>query len=147
MKKGQRKKRGKNDIIQTGSRKEHKHKYYIKNKEKILLKIKEYRKANPDKIVQKKGYYYEYWQNIRSQFFELYGKKCACCGESCESFLVLDHIKGKDRRCKNNRQSYLDALAEYDPNEYRTLCHNCNQATSGGKICPHQIKEKEANNG
>ena len=122
---------------------EYKHQYYLKNKDRILNHVNCYRKEHPEKEINKDGYYSEYKSNIREQFFNMYGNKCSCCGETCKTFLVLDHIKGKNRRCKSKIKSYLDALTKYDPEEYRTLCHNCNQATSGGKICPHQLKEKE----
>jgi len=57
--------------------------------------------------------------------------------------LVLDHIMGPERKIKSNRKSYLDAIKNYDPEEYRTLCHNCNQATMGGRVCPHQLQKEE----
>ena len=120
---------------------EYKHQYYLNNKEKILKRIKNYRKEHPEKKTVKNNYYTEYWEDIRKQFFNMYGNKCVCCGESCETFLVLDHIKGKNRKSLTNRQSYLDALLVYKPEEYRTLCHNCNQATNGGRICPHQTNQ------
>ena len=128
---------------QKTSTQEYKHQYYLENREKILSHIKEYRKNHPELKINREGYFSNYWDDIRKQFFSMYGDICSCCGESCTIFLVLDHIKGKTRRCKGKRQSYLDALNNYDPEEDRTLCHNCNQATSNGKICPHKsISEK-----
>jgi hypothetical protein len=75
----------------------------------------------------------------------MYGNTCSCCGETCTTFLVLDHIKGAQRRIKDKRRSYLDAIENYDPNEYRTLCHNCNQSTIGGRVCTHKLGELKMN--
>jgi hypothetical protein len=119
---------------------EYKHKYYLENKEKILAHINKYRKEHPEKIIIKPGYFSKYWEEVREKFFSIYGDTCSCCGETNHTFLVLDHLNGSNRRIKDKRKSYLDAIKNYDPNEYRTLCHNCNQATIGGRICPHQLQ-------
>lgn len=75
---------------------------------------------------------------------EMYGNKCACCGEKELAFLALDHINGSSRKRKNETASkaWRNAIRDNDKNEYRVLCHNCNQATKRGKVCPHTLKQK-----
>ena len=125
------------------STKEHRHLYYIKNRERILNKVKKYRKEHPEKAMNIPGYWSKHWEEVRESFFSIYGDACSCCGETNYIFLVLDHIMGPERKIKSNRKSYLDAIKNYDPEEYRTLCHNCNQATMGGRVCPHQLQKEE----
>lgn len=68
--------------------------------------------------------------------------ECACCGESTEEFLALDHIDGggaEKRRVRGSGYRYYAWLRRNNyPAGYRVLCHNCNQATSFGRICPHK---------
>lgn len=79
-------------------------------------------------------------KSLKSDFLKMYGEKCDCCKETTYEFLCLDHIKGKERKYKNEsgNVAYKRALKEYDPLEYRILCANCNQATKRGQICPHK---------
>lgn len=81
---------------------------------------------------------------------EKYGDStCQCCGEKQLEFLTLDHIGGRKTREKLGhigRQFKGRAMYRYlirqsfpDKRHMRVLCMNCNMATKGGKICPHQI--------
>lgn len=71
--------------------------------------------------------------------------KCECCGESIIEFLALDHINGggeKERKkIGNSYRLYAYLKRNNFPDGYRVLCHNCNQATSWGRICPHKLLE------
>ena len=70
---------------------------------------------------------------------------CACCGETIIEFLGIDHSGGGgiDHRAKvgSTYRLYLWLRRNSYPNGYRTLCHNCNLATSWGRICPHELLE------
>ena len=58
----------------------------------------------------------------------MYGDTCALCGFADKRILTLDHILhngAEERRTIKQGGIYLRALAEYRPNEYRTLCMNC----------------------
>lgn len=94
----------------------------------------------------------EYQQKLKYEIFSHYSKgipKCDCCGESIIEFLALDHINGggaKSRKNHGNTYRYYLWLKNNNyPNGYRILCHNCNQATSWGRVCPHKLLE--VNNG
>lgn len=70
---------------------------------------------------------------------------CACCREVIEAFLSLDHIGGgglKSRLIHGSSYRYYAMLKRNGyPSGYRVLCHNCNQATSYGRTCPHELLE------
>jgi hypothetical protein len=142
--------------------------YYNKNKDKIKEKrktqdfkinhneyCKNWRELHQEQIKNERKIYYEEhreellelkrkdYQNIKSAFFEMYGNKCNCCGETNRVFLSLDHVQndGKERRKKygmNNQQEYKNALKEYRPDLFQVLCYNCNHAKQlNGGTCPH----------
>lgn len=88
-------------------------------------------------------------QDLQDKFFEMYGSKCACpgCSETNRAFLTLDHINndGYLVRCKygeskkyGNFNTYKEAVKEYRPDKYQTLCFNCNCGKNkNGGTCPH----------
>jgi hypothetical protein len=88
-------------------------------------------------------------QDLQDKFFEMYGSKCACpgCNETNRAFLTLDHINndGYLIRCKygeskkyGNFNTYKEAIKEYRPDKYQTLCFSCNCGKNkNGGICPH----------
>lgn len=65
---------------------------------------------------------------------------CACCGESHNEFLCIDHINGggKKHRAKvKNGHFYRWLIKEGFPRGLRVLCHNCNMAYGFYGRCPH----------
>ena len=104
-------------------RKATKNTYYLKNKKKCNDRSKADRR------------------DCRRRFLEMYGGECACCGESENAFLALDHVDGGGQKHRRQRGGsygvYKDALKSYDPDRFRTLCHNCNMATGLYGACPH----------
>lgn len=103
-------------------------KHYEKNREEIIKK----QKARYGDSTQ--------FHTLKQTFLNMYGKSCQCCEESIYEFLSLDHIKGVNRIHKSRTDSaYRRAIEHYDPAEYRVLCHNCNQATKWGRVCPHKL--------
>lgn len=80
----------------------------------------------------------------RDRFIEMYGGKCACCGEEERDFLALDHVGGQvGKKREHSYDAVRRALLEYRPDTYRILCHNCNMATRYNKICPHKRSKHE----
>ena len=114
---------------------------------------KNWRKAHrPEERARMKKYSAEkhrrYEANLRRRFLDMYGHKCACCPETDERFLTLDHVRndgaierypGGRSAPHRTRAQYLNAIHHYDPTRYRTLCYNCNlgRARNGG-VCPHE---------
>ena len=90
-----------------------------------------------------------YERGVKQAALDAYGQSCACCGESRHEFLALDHIDGRKRGHAIDslrgvrlyrwlrRQKYPKTL------HLRVLCHNCNNAISAYKTCPHQLPKPE----
>lgn len=58
----------------------------------------------------------------------MYGEVCALCGFADKRVLTLDHVLhngAEERRTIKQGGIYRRALGEYRPDEYRTLCMNC----------------------
>lgn len=80
------------------------------------------------------------WKRKKYKFIELYGGKCECCGEIEERFLTLDHVNGQVGKKKEKTALAMGwAINNYQPEKYRILCWNCNQAVRWGRICPHKL--------
>jgi len=78
---------------------------------------------------------------LRSQFLEMYGGICMCCGEKDIRFLTLDHVNGDgadDRRERSRAAILREALSDLNTEKYQILCYNCNmgKAINDG-VCPH----------
>lgn len=90
------------------------------------------------------------WRHrLRRKMIEMYGGKCACCGESEFVFLAIDHVDGggtKHIRSYRTYTAYMLWMTEELRPGFRVLCHNCNMATARGQICPHQLKNNEQHN-
>lgn len=130
--------------------------YYLQHREEILERAKTYRAGwTPEQIMRDKEKKYRWGQSKRKkvwdQLFQIYGNKCACCGESNRQFLTLDHINGngtverRQKRKEKGRSSahgLLDeAVAHPDKSKYQILCYNCNCGRWRNKgVCPHHDK-------
>lgn len=79
------------------------------------------------------------YRALRDEVIDMYGARCACCGETERMFLSLDHVNNngwEERRGHSNMVGYK--RAKQYPNEYQVLCHNCNHGRYlNGGICPH----------
>jgi len=106
------------------------HKDYYKKYQKEYSKNKrsEFRKYS---IKYKKG--------LRNKFLEMYGNKCACCGETKVEFLTIEHKLGQrgSRHKEGGPEAYAKALKDYRPDLYEILCYNCNCAKGRYGYCPH----------
>lgn len=88
--------------------------------------------------------HYEY----RRAALEAYGLECACCGESTEEFLCIDHVDNDGnvhREEIKGKASSGGSLVTYRwlknndyPPGFQTLCHNCNFAKHAYGVCPHK---------
>lgn len=135
--------------------------------------MREYNKRNSDKVKAQKREKYrakrrdepewveserirslEYYHNLRREVFNAYGgMKCACCGETEESFLTLDHVNNdgaEHRRALTGKTgkvqgvssgTYAWARRNGFPPGFQVLCMNCNFSKSrNGGVCVHQAK-------
>ena len=83
---------------------------------------------------------------LRQDIFDAYGWSCACCGETEEAFLQLDHVKddgAQHRRRVKGTNVYHELRQRGFPSGFQTLCSNCNWAKRRGD-CPHQTKKSIA---
>lgn len=83
--------------------------------------------------------------NIKQQFVNGYGGKCACCGETEIRFLTIEHKNrdGKSHRKENPGQCgmYMNVIKNNFPDKYTVLCYNCNCSQNMGRKCPHEEKK------
>jgi len=80
-----------------------------------------------------------YYRRLRLQTLFAYGGKCACCGESYEPFLTMDHINGDGKADhKNSTMFYRRLRNEGWPTGYQVLCCNCNWRKGTGTACDCQ---------
>jgi len=102
-------------------------KYRKKHKDRIQKKHKEYYQNNKEKI---KNISREWVENNRIKVFNNYGNFCCWCGESNINCLTVDHINGNGR--KHNKEIgggnkiYRWLIKNNFPEEFQTLCYNCN---------------------
>ncbi len=104
-------------------------KWYQNNKDSYRPRkaelMRKYRAADPEKYRKQSR---EAKARLREQLLEMYGKACAICNFDDVRALTLDHINkngNTERKELGERGVYLRALKEYRPDEYRTLCMNC----------------------
>jgi hypothetical protein len=83
-------------------------------------------------------------RRVRLQVIAGYGGACACCGESEQAFLAVDHIfnDGAAERAStgmSGAQWYRWLICQGFPaDRYRLLCHCCNEARAFYGSCPHE---------
>lgn len=114
--------------------------YRWRAKPENAKKVKEYY-ARPETKAKQAAYHQSYKRELWRQIFDIYGWKCACCGEDNVGFLTIDHINGfgtKERRQGINLKRVRD---ERDLTKYQILCFNCNCGRSfrgENGVCPHK---------
>lgn len=78
-----------------------------------------------------------YRKQIRTEVLQKYGGKCACCSETTEEFLTIDHMNDDgnvERRKLFGSQSgyshsfYLKLRREEKRSDLQVLCYNCNSS-------------------
>lgn len=93
-------------------------------------------------------YNYEKYRRLRSEVFAHYGTACACCGESEEEFLTLDHIANDgalERKVQGNSSLYWRVRKAFNatgtwPIGLQTLCYNCNCSKGKLGVCAHEFR-------
>lgn len=84
------------------------------------------------------------YKKQRQKALEIYGgspPSCACCGETHNEFLHLDHLDGSGAQHREELQS-LSIYRWLMKNKYpdiplRVLCANCNMSLGLYGYCPH----------
>jgi hypothetical protein len=101
---------------------------YAKNPERGKKHAKDYRARR--------------WERI----LDIYGRACACCGETEQAFLTIDHLNNdgtQDRKFHGGNENFRNWL-QHQPKleQYQTLCWNCQWGRRIKGICPHQIGKR-----
>jgi hypothetical protein len=116
------------------------------NRDKVSAYNREYRLKNLDEIKPKQNArnlakYYE----LKTLFYDMYGRKCMCCGETRAEFLTIEHKQGRDGKHVGASGTRLLTLCtkEYRPDLYEVLCWNCNCSKGKYGYCPHNEESKQ----
>lgn len=82
---------------------------------------KEWEKLHPDKVraTARRGY-----EKLREAAFDILGRQCVRCGFDDIRALQVDHVNGGGWKQQRGWTLYRSVLK--DPEEYQTLCANCN---------------------
>lgn len=84
---------------------------------------------------------------LKQEVYAAYGGyRCACCGETHEEFLTVDHVKGDGKKHRLEVGSGGRGFALYRwlkrhkfPEGFQILCMNCNFALGHSGYCPHKV--------
>lgn len=86
-------------------------------------------------------------REIRAEVLAAYGGRCQCrgCDVTQPEFLAIDHIKGNGAEQRKQLGGSSGAMYiwlkkhGFPKDDYRLLCHNCNQARAHYGACPHEM--------
>lgn len=120
--------------------------YYREHRDKFNAQRRKFHQENRDiDNAAMRAYTKERRRQIRLEVFQAYGGQvCACCGETEEAFLTIDHVDGggnQHRKGLRNRggSNFYEWLRKNGfPPGYQVLCMNCNFAKGQLGYCPHQ---------
>lgn len=132
--------------------------WYAANKLKVSARKKTFLENNRDReSARKTGWYAANKEKVstqaaalnvglRSAALDAYGRECACCGESIERFLTIDHVNddGAEHRKEIGKSLYRWLKTHSYPEGFRVLCSSCNAGRyiNGGN-CPHSAPVQE----
>jgi hypothetical protein len=114
---------------------------YLKNRERKKEQSRVWSRGHPGYYANKQK---DYQRKLKTEAYEAYGGfLCACCGETREVFLCLDHINNDGCTHRKAVGSPSNLYRWLKKNEYppimQVLCYNCNNAKKYG-VCPHQLE-------
>lgn len=105
-----------------------------------------YRNLTPEQYAERAAWQRAYLVKHRNAVIAAYGSKCACCGETEQKFLTIDHVHNDGHMARKNKLHPHDTLNFYRwlakhgfPSDFQLLCMNCNFGKSRNNgVCPHQ---------
>ncbi len=85
-------------------------------------------------------------KNTADKVFSHYGEFCICCNENNRIFLTIDHMENNGHEHRKEIRGnglghnfYLWLIRNNFPNEFQTLCRNCNWGKFRNYgVCPHE---------
>lgn len=82
---------------------------------------------------------------MRRSVIDVYGARCACCGETEPAFLTLDHVNNDGHKMRKSvhgkacHSFYKWIIGNKYPASIQVLCMNCNLGKARNRgICPHK---------
>lgn len=113
--------------------------YRKNNKEGCAEAKKRYHHKNRTAILERMQ---KYISGLKDIVFNMYGNKCACCGETNREFFAIDHLEGggtQERKRLGTRGILIAASKDgFKKDKYQLLCHNCNMSLGFFGYCPHR---------
>ena len=104
-------------------------KWYEANKEEARKKkrrlMRKYRAESPERYREQTR---RAKRKLKDAVFDIYGRECVRCGFTDVRALTLDHILNngaEERKELGERGVYRRATEKHRPDEYQTLCMNC----------------------
>ncbi len=124
---------------------------HVDNPEIFRKRVKKWKEKNRDRYLESsRNYQRKRTIRLKREVIVGYGGKCACCGESKQEFLCIDHIDGKipkedfytDGTRLGGVHLYYRLKRNGFPKGYQILCWNCNGAIGAYGYCPHKRRRK-----
>ena len=110
-----------------------------KNRVSTRASLRIWRQNHKD-VVARQNYDAKHRRRFRCR--QILGGACACCGETRDSFLDIDHIHGggsQQRKLHGPHRTYAEVLSMENPrSKYQLLCSNCNQSKRRLGRCEHE---------
>lgn len=82
----------------------------------------------------------------RKAVHDLYGNRCACCGENDQCFLSLDHVDNDGAEERRQGVSiwtiHTRILSGEWTSRFQLLCWNCNRGKWAYGECPHVLRAR-----
>lgn len=125
---------------------------YAQNPEKHRDRQRQYKRgdAKSNVLEANRKWLSKYRADLRAAMIAEYGGCCACCGETVQQFLQLDHIQNDghlDRKAHKTSAKLIAHLKKsgWPKDRYQLLCANCNfgKLMNGG-ACPHKMEVRHA---
>lgn len=116
---------------------EYQHKYYQRNKEKILKRARknyldnkqklcrytnQWYKNHPDKAA---AYNKKHRKKLREEIINFYGNCCVYCGENRQEVLVVISKNTNKKLSWGECRLYAWIKRNNFPNEFQVVCYNC----------------------
>ncbi len=141
-------------------KKEYGRRAYLHRRKRAIEYSRKYRKLHIEKITDYNKEYSKLHRGeintrqnianrrIKRSVLELFGGKCACCGENRFEFLTMDHINddGKEHRKRGGELWHADGVyrwalknSEKALKILQILCWNCQMAKAFFGACPHRL--------
>ena len=122
-------------------------KYRLENKEKVKIYKSKYYQDNRERVLIKSREFQQKRKLSIIKHYSLGEFKCACCGETEIGFLSIDHIGGGGTKQKKELGGGGNMIHRWItrnnfPVGFQILCYNCNMSKGALGECPHETERR-----